>query len=62
MGPGTLLGSQKVPKNFFEADFEGFAGILRTWSKSQKFIILGALRDGFEILGKSLTLFEILEK
>ena len=53
---------KKVPKKIFDADFGGFAGILRLWSKLQKVIILGVLRDGFEILEKSLTFFEILEK
>ena len=51
-----------MPKIFFEADFGGFAVILRIYSKLQKVIILGALRDSFEILGKSLTVFEILGK
>ena len=60
--PEHCLGPKKVPKIFFEADFGGFAGILRIWSKLQKFIILGALRDSFEILGKFLTIVEILEK
>ena len=51
-----------APAKIFEANFGGFAGILALWSKLQKVIILGALRDSFEILGKSLTLFQILEK
>ena len=60
--PEHCLGPKKVPKILFEADFGGFAGILRIWFKLQKFFVLGVLRDGFEILGKSVTLVEILEK
>ena len=60
--PEHWWGPKKVPKIFFEADFGGFAVILRIHSKLQKVIILGALRDSFEILRKSLTIFEILEK
>ena len=60
--PESPGGPKKVPKNFFEAHFGGFAGILRVQSKLQKFTVLGTLRDCFEILAKSLTIFEILEK
>ena len=60
--PEHCLGPKKVPKFFFEADFGGFAGILWVKSKLQNVTVLGVLRDGFEILAKSLTVFEILEK
>ena len=60
--PEYWWGPKKVPNFFFDADFGGFAGILRLWSKLQKVIILEALGAGFKILGKSLTPFEISEK
>ena len=60
--PEHWLGPKKVTKNFFELNFGGFTGILEIWSKLQKVIILRPLGAPFEILGKSLTVFEILEK